>query len=114
MKCRYCEKELATQADYDEIPEGEGEHLCWSSFAQPCIDADEALDIARARIAELEAIVADAELSGAWDDAQRSTTEIRRAVNAACACGGGEPSDCCLACKVWHILYPSNAETRRP
>jgi len=59
MRCRYCEKDLATQADYDAIPEGEGKHLCWSGFAQPCIDAEEALDIARARIAELEAIIAN-------------------------------------------------------
>lgn len=59
MKCRYCERELATKADYDAIPEGEGAHLCWSDFAQPCIDAEDALDIARARIAELEAIIAN-------------------------------------------------------
>jgi hypothetical protein len=56
MKCRYCEKELATQADYDSIPEGQGEHLCWSDYGQPCIDAEDALVKARARIAELEAI----------------------------------------------------------
>lgn len=37
MNCRYCEKQLATQADYDAIPENEGEHLCWSDFGQPCI-----------------------------------------------------------------------------
>jgi hypothetical protein len=60
MKCRYCEKELASQSDYDNIPEGQGEHLCWSDFGQPCIDAEEALVKARARIAELEAIIANA------------------------------------------------------
>jgi hypothetical protein len=64
MKCRYCEKDMATQADYDTIAEGEGKHLCWSDFSQPCIDAEEALDIARARIAELEAIIANAEAHG--------------------------------------------------
>lgn len=61
MKCRYCEKERASQADYDAIPEGAGEHLCWSDFATPCMDAEDALDIARARIAELEAVIANAE-----------------------------------------------------
>jgi hypothetical protein len=55
MRCRYCEKRIATQADYDSTPEGGGVHLCWSDFAQRCIDAEAALDIARARIAELEA-----------------------------------------------------------
>ena len=45
---------------------------------------------------------------GAWDDAQRTTNEIRRAVDAACTCGGGEPGHCCPACRVWHVLYPAN------
>lgn len=43
---------------------------------------------------------------GAWDNDQRSTEQIRRAVDAECTCGGGEPADCCPACKVWHGLYP--------
>jgi hypothetical protein len=29
---------------------------------------------------------------------------FRRAVNAACTCGGGEPGRCCPACAVWHAL----------
>ena len=61
MKCRYCQKELATQADYDAIPEDAGEHLCWSDYGQPCMDAEQALDIARARIAALEAARENAE-----------------------------------------------------
>lgn len=59
MKCRYCEKEIATQGDYDAMQGGEGEHLCWSDFGQPCMDAEDALDIARKRILELEAIIAN-------------------------------------------------------
>lgn len=27
-------KPFATQADYDSIPDGQGEHLCWSAFDQ--------------------------------------------------------------------------------
>ena len=46
---------------------------------------------------------------GAWDDVQRTTNAIRRAVDAACTCGGGEHGNCCPACHVWHVLYPANA-----
>ena len=46
---------------------------------------------------------------GAWDDVQRTTNAIRRAVDAACTCGGGEPGNCCPACHVRHVLYPANA-----
>jgi hypothetical protein len=54
MKCKYCEKDVATQADYDVIPEGEGDHLCWSDFGERCIEADAALDNARAEIDTLK------------------------------------------------------------
>lgn len=56
-KCRYCEKPLATQEDHDAIAEGEGQDLCWRAFAgwSSCIDAEDALDNARERIAKLEA-----------------------------------------------------------
>lgn len=57
MKCKYCQKEIATQADYDATPEGEGQHLCWSKFGEPCMDVEDALDIARARIAQLESAI---------------------------------------------------------
>lgn len=50
---------------------------------------------------------------GAWDDAQRTTQQIRMAVDAACTCGGAGPGEGCPACNVWHILYPANAELRR-
>jgi len=54
MKCKYCQKDVATQADYDTIPEGEGDHLCWSDFGERCIDAEEAMDNARAEIDTLK------------------------------------------------------------
>jgi len=28
-RCENCDKSTATQADYDTIPEGDGQHLCW-------------------------------------------------------------------------------------
>jgi hypothetical protein len=36
------------------MPEGAGEHLCWGDFGERCIDADDALDNARAEIATLK------------------------------------------------------------
>jgi hypothetical protein len=50
---------------------------------------------------------------GAWDDAQRSTEAIRRAVDAACTCGGAGPGEGCPACNVWHALYPPIAGGNR-
>ena len=54
MKCKYCERDIATQADYDTMLEGDGEHLCWSDFGERCIDADDALDNARSEIVTLK------------------------------------------------------------
>lgn len=31
-RCENCDKPTATQADYDTIPEGDGQHLCWSPW----------------------------------------------------------------------------------
>ena len=49
---------------------------------------------------------------GAYDDAQRTTKQIRRAVDAACTCGGAGPGERCPACNVWHILYPAHVEVK--
>jgi hypothetical protein len=35
---------------------------------------------------------------------------LRRAVNASCSCGGGEPGKCCAACDVWHAFKASGPE----
>ena len=36
---------------------------------------------------------------------QKITKEqLRRAVNACCTCGGGDPNGGCPACQVWHLL----------
>jgi hypothetical protein len=57
MKCKYCQREMATESDYETIPEGEGEHLCWRDYGERCIDADTALDNARAEIATLKRLL---------------------------------------------------------
>lgn len=31
-RCENCDKPTATQAEYDTIPEGDGQHLCWRSW----------------------------------------------------------------------------------
>lgn len=31
-RCHACDRPLATQSDDDSIPEGQGEHLCWSDW----------------------------------------------------------------------------------
>ena len=53
-RCRYCGKPMATPQDCDEIPAGEGEHLCWDILQGCDQDAEEAIDLRDARIAELE------------------------------------------------------------
>lgn len=30
-RCHRCDRPIATQKDWDTIPEGDGEHLCWDS-----------------------------------------------------------------------------------
>jgi len=36
MNCHNCGKPKATPKDFEEIKEGEGEHLCWSDYRQLC------------------------------------------------------------------------------
>jgi hypothetical protein len=67
VKCKYCERELADNFDYETIPEGEGEHLCWRTYGEKCVDAETALANARAKIASIEKQVV--ELREAWIDA---------------------------------------------
>lgn len=33
-RCVTCDKVVATPEDYKNIPEGEGEHLCWSEYSK--------------------------------------------------------------------------------
>lgn len=34
--CVWCAKPLATDGDYEAIPDGEGTHLCWSRWTVEC------------------------------------------------------------------------------
>lgn len=34
-RCHSCDRPLATQADYDTTPDGEGAHLCWRAAVAP-------------------------------------------------------------------------------
>jgi hypothetical protein len=54
VKCKYCEREIADNFDFETIPEGEGDHLCWRTYGEKCVDAETALDNARAKIDALE------------------------------------------------------------
>lgn len=36
--------------------------------------------------------------------ARFSVEQVLEVVNLSCQCGGGDPSDCCSACLVWHHL----------
>jgi hypothetical protein len=37
--CPDCARPVATQRDWDTIPEGQGDHLCWGQETQACADA---------------------------------------------------------------------------
>lgn len=52
--CRYCRKPIATDAEYESIPEGDGGELCWSPWQGCNEDPEEAIDLRDAEIAELE------------------------------------------------------------
>lgn len=40
MKCENCDLPLATDEDFQKIPPGEGEHLCWSRYGTKCEPED--------------------------------------------------------------------------
>ena len=52
--CRYCRKPIATDAEYDAIPEGGGAELCWSPWQGCDQDPEEAIDLREAEIERLE------------------------------------------------------------
>ena len=52
--CRYCRKPIATDLEYETIPEGGGVDLCWSPWQGCDQDAEEAIDLRDADIARLE------------------------------------------------------------
>ncbi len=39
-RCPRCDRPVATQDDYDTIPEGGGEHLCWWDYGGQCEPID--------------------------------------------------------------------------
>lgn len=39
-RCVNCDRPRATQHDYDTIPGGEGEHLCWADYESSCEPED--------------------------------------------------------------------------
>jgi hypothetical protein len=50
------------------------------------------------------ALSSESALAAAEARAAAYREDLRRAVNAACTCGGGEPGNCCPACEVWHAV----------
>ena len=55
-RCRYCRKPIATDAEYDSIPDGDGAWLCWSPWQGCDQDAEEAIDLRDAEIATERAL----------------------------------------------------------
>lgn len=39
-KCERCDKPVATEADWEATPGGEGEHLCWGFCSPSCVAVD--------------------------------------------------------------------------
>lgn len=39
-RCRNCDKPVATEADWEATPEGEGEHMCWGWGTPSCASVD--------------------------------------------------------------------------
>lgn len=39
-RCVNCDKPEATDADFQAIAPGEGEHLCWAAYGTPCESED--------------------------------------------------------------------------
>lgn len=74
-RCTGCDLPLASQADHDATPEGEGDHMCWRARALA----------AEARSAEFEVHLRDIELA-AFTGVQTAvasmddTGEMRRAI----------------------------------
>lgn len=51
-RCHDCDLPRASREDWDNIPEGEGEHLCWGDcepidWRQRCLDAEAEIKVAR-------------------------------------------------------------------
>lgn len=40
MNCENCDLPLATDEDFQKIPPGQGEHLCWSQYGAKCEPED--------------------------------------------------------------------------
>lgn len=53
-RCFTCDKPIATEQDFRDIPGGEGEHLCWSAYSKMGCEPEDWRD--RALRAEAEAI----------------------------------------------------------
>lgn len=48
-RCPNCDRPTATDSDYENIPEGEGEHLCWAPWSMGVCEVPEDEVIARLR-----------------------------------------------------------------
>lgn len=88
-RCERCDKLRATQADYDTIAEGEGEHLCWAEWGSSCMLHDWRLEALSLRI-RAEAVMRERDEARAqvkaWQDEELSRRRERdeaRAVVAA-------------------------------
>jgi hypothetical protein len=76
--CRYCCKPIATESEYETIPEGDGGELCWSPWQGCDQDAEEAIDLRDARIAKLKRELAAAK-DGWRDEICKAQADMRRA-----------------------------------
>lgn len=58
--CLYCQCPVANQKEWDEIPEGEGDHLCWGECNERN-DVDSLLRKSRSDLTEALKVVVEAE-----------------------------------------------------
>ena len=53
-QCQYCGKPLANYKDFDDIEDGEGEHLCWARFDRCLVGPEGELDRIKIDMKRLE------------------------------------------------------------
>ena len=61
-QCQYCGKPLANYKDFDDIEDGEGEHLCWARFDRCLVGPESGAETLRAEVERLTSIINRLEL----------------------------------------------------
>ena len=56
-QCQYCGKPLANYKDFDDIEDGEGEHLCWARFDRCLVGPEIGAETLRAEVDRLTSII---------------------------------------------------------